>query len=196
MHLGELRDYYCAPIRKAPWFDVGVTTFESQLQVIISYSEVLLKNLDERVQNWNDSTSRLGDIFLQYSDFLKSYTQYIKSYQTFKTAVTAEKNKCAEFAKLLKVKFYIRFTIPNIFLIFFYKKCESKVNNQNINTFLIMPIQRLPRYQLLLDVFSPSFFFCHFRFIYPSFLFSVFAEKYSKMSRGFYRSSKCPIKND
>lgn len=142
LHLGELRDFYCAPIRKAPWFDVGVTTFESQLQVIISYSEVLLKNLDERVQNWNDSTTRLGDIFLQYSDFLKSYTQYIKSYQTFKTALTAEKNKCPEFAKLLK-------------------KSESKLNNQNINTFLIMPIQRLPRYQLLLDSLLKSTAKCH-----------------------------------
>lgn len=69
---------------------------------------------------------------MEYSDFLKVYTQYVNYHTTLRKAISQEKRTNSQFLTLLT-------------------SCEKESQNQGINTFLILPIQRLPRYQMFLE---------------------------------------------
>lgn len=100
--------------------------------IIIQYSRLLLEMLEPRVMSWSVTTC-IGDIFLQLGDFMKIYTQYVKEYEPFvnKFQLARNKNKILrdQLAELTR-------SGSTAFLSF-----ESK---------LIVPVQRIPRYQLLL----------------------------------------------
>ncbi|KAJ5077716.1 faciogenital dysplasia protein [Anaeramoeba ignava] len=78
---------------------------------------------------WNDE-AKIGKAFLQFIPFLKIYRNYIENYDN--TTKTLEK-----FAKTPKFSSWAQ-----------EKKMEH--NLLDLPSFLIMPVQRLPRYQLLL----------------------------------------------
>uniref|UniRef100_A0A6B2LAP2 DH domain-containing protein n=1 Tax=Arcella intermedia TaxID=1963864 RepID=A0A6B2LAP2_9EUKA len=85
--------------------------------------EHLYEDLQVRVSNWTPTTE-IGDLFVNFAHLLKMYTVYSNGYDT------AMKN------------LEIVATQP-----WFFKFCPAKVIIESI---LIMPIQRIPRYMLLL----------------------------------------------
>eukprot|EP01098_Paradermamoeba_levis_P003190 TRINITY_DN1484_c0_g9_i1.p1 TRINITY_DN1484_c0_g9~~TRINITY_DN1484_c0_g9_i1.p1 ORF type:complete len:304 (+),score=81.93 TRINITY_DN1484_c0_g9_i1:213-1124(+) len=113
-----------------------ITTVEirkifSDIEVIININHELLRELEPRIQNWS-STQCLGDVFLNMSKFLKVYTQYVNNYNIALATI----NECKQNTKFWK----------------FLQECEQnpEIHRTAITSFLIMPVQRIPRYELLL----------------------------------------------
>lgn len=106
----------------------------SNIIMIRSYNEQLLSRLEERMSNWFSSGQKLGDIFLEMTEFLKVYTMYVNNYNTSIATMTqllGENSKFAAFVEKMRVN-------PD---------CAGL----DFASFLIQPIQRLPRYVLLLQ---------------------------------------------
>eukprot|EP01114_Cavostelium_apophysatum_P014795 TRINITY_DN3922_c0_g1_i1.p1 TRINITY_DN3922_c0_g1~~TRINITY_DN3922_c0_g1_i1.p1 ORF type:complete len:526 (-),score=118.52 TRINITY_DN3922_c0_g1_i1:1033-2610(-) len=99
----------------------------------------LLKNLERRMEEWNASgdqtkEQRVGDIFLDLVEEFKSYRHYITNYNESLQMLNACIAKSPAF---------------NQFLL--EAKSNPRCNLRGASDFLIMPIQRLPRYELLLS---------------------------------------------
>eukprot|EP01119_Soliformovum_irregulare_P018598 TRINITY_DN5740_c0_g1_i2.p1 TRINITY_DN5740_c0_g1~~TRINITY_DN5740_c0_g1_i2.p1 ORF type:complete len:250 (-),score=44.15 TRINITY_DN5740_c0_g1_i2:18-767(-) len=95
--------------------------------------EVLLEDLKKRLQTWTPG-QRIGDIFLQLVPFMKLYEVYINNYNNavaFLTSITQT-----------RVRFHM-----------FLKHVSEKGAGHSqlfLDNLLIVPVQRLPRYEMLL----------------------------------------------
>ncbi|EFC44529.1 rhoGEF domain-containing protein [Naegleria gruberi] len=78
-------------------------------------------------------TPTLGDIFHLMSDYLKSYSSYCNKYELIFKMIEEKKQKKSKFRKFLE---RTEFT-PDAF-------------NDSIISFMIKPVQRIPRYEMLL----------------------------------------------
>eukprot|EP01133_Synstelium_polycarpum_P001194 gene1194-1376_t len=104
----------------------------SDIQIIHSFGQKLIEKLRPRIDAW-DHYQKLGDIFLEIADFLKVYTSYIQNYNNALTTLEELRKKDKSVVALLD-------TARNL------PVCK----NFELTAFLIMPIQRVPRYNLLL----------------------------------------------
>jgi len=104
----------------------------NQVEVIVGYNEKISAELQERVSKWV-WTSQLGDMFLEMMDFLKTYIQFVNNYN-YALQTLDKLKKIPEFVAWLS-------------------KTERKpeLNGNTLESLLIMPIQRIPRYVLLIE---------------------------------------------
>ena len=103
-----------------------------QLQTILGLSERFLSDLKKRRQNWNDETSKLSDLFEQFTPFFRMYQGYVNNHEK---AVNLLR-------KLESNKKWIDYT----------QMVRKNCNGFDLSSLLILPIQRIPRYKLLLNV--------------------------------------------
>eukprot|EP01126_Amoeba_proteus_P007560 TRINITY_DN12715_c0_g1_i13.p1 TRINITY_DN12715_c0_g1~~TRINITY_DN12715_c0_g1_i13.p1 ORF type:complete len:699 (+),score=84.09 TRINITY_DN12715_c0_g1_i13:134-2098(+) len=102
------------------------------IESIISINSILLSSLANRFENWSDEQV-IGDVLNTMSPFLKIYKVYSNLYGECTLAMqTAEKNR--EFNKVLEMI-----------------KTHPLSRRQSLGSFLIIPVQRVPRYVLLLQ---------------------------------------------
>jgi hypothetical protein len=96
----------------------------------------LLKDIQPRVLEWNQRQC-LGDVFLRITDYMKVYTQYVKDFSPCMDAIIAAKQKHSDFSAKLKEL-----------------ELEAEISARGLpfESYLILPVQRIPRYQLLLNV--------------------------------------------
>jgi len=103
----------------------------SDIEIIHSFNAKLKEELETRVKNWSPSQC-LGDIFKKIVGFLKVYTNYVQNYgNAIATLEELKKNK--HFASWLE------------------QTRQKEGVNLDLGSFLIMPVQRVPRYNLLLE---------------------------------------------
>jgi hypothetical protein len=107
-----------------------------QIEVISRFTETLLAKLETRVDSWNEE-SILGDIFVEMGDYLKVYRSYINNYATaneiYRNLIKQDK-KFTEFLAGVSQKL-----------------AEKKqFFGYDLDSFLITPVQRIPRYIILL----------------------------------------------
>ncbi|PRP88662.1 hypothetical protein PROFUN_02758 [Planoprotostelium fungivorum] len=105
----------------------------SDVQIIQGLSSRLLEGLRPRVQSWSPSQC-LGDIFLEIGKMLKVYTNYVQTYDQALEYLNEGKRE----AKNLDL---------------FLEECRMSEKNPSqfpIDSLLILPVQRIPRYDLLL----------------------------------------------
>eukprot|EP01113_Clastostelium_recurvatum_P035747 TRINITY_DN5015_c0_g1_i2.p1 TRINITY_DN5015_c0_g1~~TRINITY_DN5015_c0_g1_i2.p1 ORF type:complete len:810 (-),score=195.49 TRINITY_DN5015_c0_g1_i2:112-2541(-) len=106
----------------------------STLDVILNYNQLLLSDLELRVGKGWTPHQRLGDIFLTIASFLKIYSQYCSNYtEALKVLMECKKNP-------KWVKFYDEL-----------KKKNDTLQMAGLEDYLIRPVQRIPRYNLLLQ---------------------------------------------
>jgi len=106
----------------------------SDLAVIQRFHETsILEKIRPRVENWQPYVC-LGDIFLEIMSFMKIYTQYVQNYSTSMTV-------CER----------LRQTLPKFQQFLNDRQAIKRTKGQTLGSFLIMPIQRIPRYHLLLS---------------------------------------------
>ena len=108
----------------------------SSLEVICAYNDNLLEQLQPRVQDWSPQ-QRLGDIFLQICGFLKVYTNYVANYNISIYTLNRCRTKKEKFAQWLSER-----------------EALSDLQGLKLGALLILPVQRIPRYQLLLSSLS------------------------------------------
>eukprot|EP01117_Protostelium_nocturnum_P012808 TRINITY_DN4745_c0_g1_i1.p1 TRINITY_DN4745_c0_g1~~TRINITY_DN4745_c0_g1_i1.p1 ORF type:complete len:767 (-),score=332.45 TRINITY_DN4745_c0_g1_i1:38-2041(-) len=105
----------------------------SNLKLIENVNKELLGGLAKKMENWTPTTT-IGDVFLKLSPFLKLYTQYVNNYIVSSNTIN-----------------HLMETNPNFkaFLATASQDPESKKLGQ-LGNLLIQPVQRVPRYELLL----------------------------------------------
>lgn len=106
-----------------------VSDIFSTLEIIVELNRGLLQDLKERLALW-PSVQRFGDLFLRMGPILRLYSGYIRNFDVAQR-VLLEKRQNSGFVEFLE-------------------ECEKKAG-QPLDSFLIMPIQRLPRYQMLMN---------------------------------------------
>jgi len=96
----------------------------------MGFHQMLLTSLDERITNWSDGTE-IGIVFLEKAPVLKLYVEYVNNYD----------NSVKTIADCLANKNFENFLIETVGL----------VDTYPLSTLLIQPIQRIPRYEMLLS---------------------------------------------
>ncbi|KAG9300246.1 hypothetical protein G9A89_011319 [Geosiphon pyriformis] len=96
----------------------------------------IMDSTDERQQNkpWNAQDGCLGDIFLNMGPFFKMYSIYVKNFNYALAMIDAQIRENPTFSAFLKdvIK-------------------TGQCKGLTLQAYLIMPVQRIPRYKLLLE---------------------------------------------
>lgn len=95
----------------------------SNIDVIEAFHVLMLRKLQ--------STDNIASVILKHADFLKVYTRYINSYD-LSVEVLEENSKNSTFQQFLECQ-----------------KLNPACKKREFSSFLIMPVQRIPRYELL-----------------------------------------------
>ena len=105
----------------------------SNLPELLIFNEGLLKDFEDRVENW-DTLKKIADVIVRKGPFLKLYTIYIRDF----SLMCEHFDEC--FAKY-----------PNFQKV--VKDFESLPRCQNLKLkhYMLKPVQRLPQYRLLLE---------------------------------------------
>lgn len=104
---------------------------KSDITILLNYNGYILRELENRWKFWSTS-QKVADLFLRIYQFLKSYTAYIGHYQKALIALGTYANN------------------PKLTTFLSSLQYCPETNNKGIRDFLIMPVQRIPRYILLL----------------------------------------------
>ena len=107
------------------------------IEDVCIFSQTLLESFEVRIHPsaWTDQ-STIGDIFnsaLDNPNMSDIYHQYVDTYEK----------------ALSKIR--IEFNNENSLFGTFAKKCQVKCDNHSLSSLLVSPVQRIPRYQLLLE---------------------------------------------
>lgn len=108
-------------------------TIHSTAGIITGLSKMLLEMLEPRAKDFTEET-RISDVFLKLADFMKVYTHYIKAYQPFVT-------KFLPYWQSRKGQGAVH-TV---------NESANTSDFLNFESCLIVPVQRIPRYQLLIN---------------------------------------------
>lgn len=158
---------YLTPLRTGSWNKKlllekpTIKDLFSDIEIIYNVNSVLLKQLNEAMRNWGPST-QLGSIFVYIMNFLKVYTNYVsvadtqlstydsllKNNKLFPKFIEAVRmgldiDPAASGDKAAPIKAGDAATAPK-------PEPETKAI-LDIPGYLIMPIQRVPRYFMLLE---------------------------------------------
>jgi len=145
-YVGNLRvlvKAYLQPIKEmsstnggavANLFDSQLSTIFNDIEVILGYNSIILSDLEKRFAAWSNS-QRLGDIFLKMADFLKAYTQYVNHYKKAQSTFAKLKYATGSEEALLLERL---------------REGSDDPLKRSMRDFLIMPVQRIPRYAMLL----------------------------------------------
>jgi hypothetical protein len=109
------------------FFTGRVAAFLSQIETLYTLNQEFLEDLEQRFDDWLNDTS-FGDIFIQYAPLFKLYGEYAQGHSYFVDRL----NEGILDKFIQKVQ------------------KDPRLKSQTIYSFLIMPIQRIPRYELLL----------------------------------------------
>lgn len=135
--LTSLRDDYQVPLISGAragdgYTEADITTmFSSTLPMIIPVNETLKARLEEKMNSFDPFTTVVGDVFVAIGPFLKIYLEYSRNYQAAIDTYNRLKENPNFLAKIQSGK-------------------EKSVTKLALEHLLIMPVQRIPRYLLLL----------------------------------------------
>ena len=105
----------------------------SNLQSLKNLSDAFCKDLQKRIEGWEEC-QKIADIIAQNGPFLKIYYQYTEEYTENGVNLEKLKDKYPKFKKAV-ADFESR----------------PECGNLKISSFFLNPVQRLPRYKLLLE---------------------------------------------
>ncbi|XP_049848845.1 uncharacterized protein LOC126316795 [Schistocerca gregaria] len=103
----------------------------SSIEIIYSFHFILLERLNEKLKNWNPDTT-LSDVFFFLADFIKIYAGYINNYDRAIEMLTDYRQKDPRAREFLDKGLQ-----------------DPECGMRSLDSFLIMPVQRPPRYLLL-----------------------------------------------
>ena len=106
----------------------------SNLPEIMMLNSELLRDFEDRVQNWT-KYRKISDIIVKKGPYLKLYTTYVQNYSTMTSHFEASCERWPKFRRL--VREFEQF---------------PQCRNLKLSHYLLKPIQRLPQYKLLLEV--------------------------------------------
>ena len=121
--------------RRAVITETEVRLLFSDVQVLRSISTSFLRSLEERFRCWDGARTRLGDIFLGMMPFFRVYADYSRNYDKAISYVAAQ-------PRTAPLRAFFRAQIA--------KAPTAALRSMDLASLLIVPVQRIPRYPLLL----------------------------------------------
>ncbi|XP_056130132.1 FYVE, RhoGEF and PH domain-containing protein 1 [Lampris incognitus] len=112
--------------------DVVQGIFSNICSIYCFHQQFLLPALQRRMEEW-DSNPRIGDILQKLAPFLKMYGEYIKNFDHALELINTWMDRCATFKTI----------IHDI-------QREERCGNLTLQHHMLEPVQRIPRYELLL----------------------------------------------
>uniref|UniRef100_A0A674NNZ1 FYVE, RhoGEF and PH domain containing 1 n=1 Tax=Takifugu rubripes TaxID=31033 RepID=A0A674NNZ1_TAKRU len=112
--------------------DVVQGIFSNICSIYCFHQQFLLPALQKRMEEW-DSNPRIGDILQKLAPFLKMYGEYVKNFDRAMELVNTWMERSAQF-KLI---------VQEI-------QREERCGNLTLQHHMLEPVQRIPRYELLL----------------------------------------------
>ncbi|CAM4705272.1 unnamed protein product [Caretta caretta] len=106
--------------------------FSNICSIYCFHQQFLLPELEKRMQEW-DRYPRIGDILQKLAPFLKMYGEYVKNFDRAMELVNTWMERSAHFK-----------------LIIHQIQMEEACGNLTLQQHMLEPVQRIPRYQLLL----------------------------------------------
>ncbi|KAJ2079967.1 hypothetical protein H4R24_003402 [Coemansia sp. RSA 988] len=106
---------------------------------IITLSRELLCQLDARLgpsadPPWDPNTGRIGDIFMRIAPFLKMYSLYLRNFRSALSDISRWLGENHEFAQFIQ-----------------QASSSPECRGLSFQSYLLLPVQRIPRYKLLLE---------------------------------------------
>lgn len=132
--LTTLKESFLEPLKKSNILSQE-TYFAlfSNLEEILNHHVPFSALLNTRLQEWNER-SIISDIFLNHTGFIRNYRSYLENYSKGMVTMYHVKKNYPEFVRMLHA----------------FETDLLKTAMYTIDSFLIMPVQRIPRYILLL----------------------------------------------
>ncbi|XP_024084629.1 rho guanine nucleotide exchange factor 17 isoform X2 [Cimex lectularius] len=116
--------------------DVGIVDeIFYQIPEILAHHEAFLEELRKRLENW-DLSQKVGDVFLDTftkQSVIESYTNFINNWENAKEAIKTNSQSKPAFARFLETM------------------AREHKGKLALDSLLIMPVQRIPRYELLIQ---------------------------------------------
>ena len=112
--------------------EADIRTIFGSIEIIYNVNMVLLELLSAKMRNWS-SRQTIGDVFVYMADWFRVYTDYINNYDQSQSTLLRCKEESPRFAQFL-----------------YERSMEPICALRGLESFLVTPIQRLPRYGLLL----------------------------------------------
>jgi len=109
-----------------------VRTIFSSIKIIYNCNMLLKGDIKDRIDNWAPNI-KVGDIFMNMSDHLKIYTQYITNYDLAIQTLMACRKKNKRLGQWIEET-----------------EANPNLSGLKLGSLLILPVQRIPRYSLLL----------------------------------------------
>jgi hypothetical protein len=137
--LKTLAEVYMVPLKKLAQersdlvTPAQVSALFADLETITNFNAHFLDRLKERMASFDKSTTKLSDIYLELAPWFKVYTRYCNNH-----------DKASEIARQLKQN-------EEFALILKGMDKDERTSKLGLNSYMILPIQRIPRYRLLLE---------------------------------------------
>eukprot|EP01133_Synstelium_polycarpum_P000060 gene60-81_t len=110
-----------------------LNTFSCLEVILNAHRTNILKALEARMLEW-DAKPQLGDIFINNTSFIKLYKHYVNNYDRSIVGLKQCKERNTDFRNFVASLDY-----------------SERFSGLNVESFLILPVQRIPRYVLLLQ---------------------------------------------
>jgi hypothetical protein len=104
-------------------------TLFNNVELLYQFNSKLLTDIQSRAENWNND-SCIGDLFVQFAPFFRMYASYAANHEFALNIMNKLEKDNSKFQKLLKQ--------------------TAAEGVEDLHSLLISPIQRIPRYLLLL----------------------------------------------
>ncbi|XP_029011884.1 FYVE, RhoGEF and PH domain-containing protein 1 isoform X2 [Betta splendens] len=111
--------------------DVVHGIFSNICSIYCFHQQFLLPALQKRMEEW-DSNPRIGDILQKLAPFLKMYGEYVKNFDRAMELVNTWMERSAQFKTIIQ------------------EIQEERCGNLTLQHHMLEPVQRIPRYELLL----------------------------------------------
>ncbi|KAM9351263.1 FYVE, RhoGEF and PH domain-containing protein 1 [Symphorus nematophorus] len=112
--------------------DVVQGIFSNICSIYCFHQQFLLPALQKRMEEW-DSNPRIGDILQKLAPFLKMYGEYVKNFDRAMELVNTWMERSAQFKAIVQEI-----------------QREERCGNLTLQHHMLEPVQRIPRYELLL----------------------------------------------
>jgi hypothetical protein len=116
--------------------NVKTSMFPPNLATILNFNRAFLERLEERKQQYGDLLYfiTIGDIYGEMAPFLKVYVSYVTQYERAVQQIRKNRKKYPQFDHWLE-----------------RRKRHAESNGLDLNSLMVMPVQKLPRHRILLQ---------------------------------------------
>jgi len=134
--LQAVAEVFIGPLRKNAILNPQeVQELFSSWEVLVPFSQKLFTDLDVAMKRaTGDGKACVGPVFVEFAPHFRLYSDYLKNYERGMAAKTSFMGKYPAFGEFLTAM-----------------ASDPRCHGLDLGSFLIMPVQRVPRYKLLID---------------------------------------------